>query len=737
MTDQNESVPGADPGAHHDVQLRLGVAADAVDLGDSSVMLDTVRAAASRRRRRRQGVGAIAAVGALGISGVVLANVAGGDDGELVVSAPVTDPIDEADSEADPAITEGVEAEVIESEVVDAESDNAPVTVPDDGVLQVTPTNSETASDESFSVEQGTSFGPIEVYPWKDGFLSIRTEFLPQRLPAELPASISDRFSPEVLELFADGLPPTIEEATQMLQEAGLYGEVSDLVLSDPDVSAAIYSQQTEMVTTVRVSADGLVWDDIDVELPDDEPWGQVSAAGDRLSFISFDQGAEPHLGPNDGPKSVTVWSSTDLASWESQEIAIPASPVGLPDFVSFDYSPSDLAVNADGWVLGMYEYSFADMSEFLDVELAAREAAGEVYLGTSMSVDGVRVEVYDPMEGSSEGPPSPEIIQFTWDELGVDSVPDESVLTGGSAFDGGGEIAMFAAEWGGVPVQSETGVSGSVGFGRVVSTSEGFVSVGQNVLVSSDGLRWSPVDLPFGGYSDWVVETDDGLLISATDESGGQGHFLFDPASSEFAPIDLPDIPDGAAARRIGTRFVQLTKYDESDGSFGSEGWGVTAEVEGYAFEMKIMGMPEGASSTYTLTDVSTGEVVLTETTDGLGDEDGAWEFLVDDYESGAPEGIRLFDPDTGDELLFIPGEVMEGRPLDADGEPLSDEPITSIEYSGSITFVVAAVGGDLVVEDLSSAGGPGPGFSSMAVNGDVLLVASYDGTFTRITAS
>jgi hypothetical protein len=62
-------------------------------------------------------------------------------------------------------------------------------------------------------------------------------------LPETLPPEIVDLFPVEVRDLFEDGLPATIEEATAMLTESGLLDEVTAVLNENPAAYDAIFNQ--------------------------------------------------------------------------------------------------------------------------------------------------------------------------------------------------------------------------------------------------------------------------------------------------------------------------------------------------------------------------------------------------------------------------------------------------------------------------------------------------------------
>ena len=188
--------------------VELTAAADGVEVGDAATMLAVVRTTATRRRRRRNTVVGLAAAGTLVVSGVIVANLVNGGDGDdLIVSAPATEPSTtdspEPDDDTAPATV-----------VADAPGDVTEVAAGDPVPVRLVPAEATDVVDPGVTIDAAVG-GQTRLFRWQDGFLSIRTTYEPQPLPTELPQEIVDQFPPEVVELFADGLPPTIKEATR------------------------------------------------------------------------------------------------------------------------------------------------------------------------------------------------------------------------------------------------------------------------------------------------------------------------------------------------------------------------------------------------------------------------------------------------------------------------------------------------------------------------------------------
>lgn len=703
------------PDLPEELANRLGEAADAIDHGDSTAVLAQVRGTAARRRRRRQAAVGVAAVGALAASGLVIANITGDNGDELIVSAPATDPVD--------SNGEGGEEEAVEPpvETVGESTGSTPPT--GSALVPVTASMSEGVVDDALAIDQQNA-SDTQLYPWNGGFLAVHTQFLPQPLPTELPPEIAEQFPQEVLDLFPDGLPPTIDEATEILQDAGLYDVVADIVVSNPDVSAAIYSGRSERMTTVRFSPDGIEWRDIEMDLPvDSDRLSSFASTGDRFVVVSAVTGASPSDTVQD-PSVVEVWSSTDLVSWEPQIVSLAAPRSDLPDFVRTETFVTSVVANDNGWMVSVGSFTQVDPMALLDEEQTARAQEGGGF-GTSQSEDGVVVEIY-PSGPAGDG--EVEQIEFTWEELGVTEPPEDEQTT-----------VAYTARWGGDVRESESGVAGTFGFANVVALDDGFAAFGTDLRLSPDGLEWSTVELPDGGGVEWVIETDAGLIASGFDDEGTRFEVLFDTATSTFVPIELGDVPDQVGAEQRGRYHVTLTDYgDDQVDPFGPFGSSAVVEANGYRFELEVRFGGEVESVSYVLTELETGDVVSTESLDPT--EGAEFEFAKEEYDiPDQLEGFRVFDPETGEELMAVPFEDFTYVQLDRDGEPIAGSEFDAFVEavpSERTSWLVAAIGDSLMIEQIEGSSGE-TYLSSVAVQGDIALIARSDGSMTRISAA
>ena len=703
-----------------------------MEVGDPAVMLATVHTTVTRRRRRRNTVVGLAAAGTLVASGAIVATlVDGGDGDDLIVSAPATEaPTTEVDDSADadtPAATvvTGDPGDVIE---VPGEE---PVPV------RLVPAEATDVVDTGLTIDI-TDSGQSRLFPWKGGFLSIRTAYEPQPLPAELPQEVIDAFPPEVVEFFADGLPPTIQEATAQLEEAGLLDEVTEVVLNNPAVSEAIYQEQGATNTTVRFSADGLEWSDVDAVFPvPDNSWNHVETTTDRFVIVAESGGDQPSVDPAVGadlsPHLIQIYSSTDPVDWAVQEIPLSAPPAELGPGESFRPYISGAAVTDTGFLVSATASVETDPVELLDPELRDRiRASGSTAVGSGE--DGLTIELFgdDSFASSDESgeiPPTPEpteTLTFTWEELGLDGQPNV----------GGEDSSTWVSTWDGAPTLVETS---SVGW--LAGVGDEFVELGPTPRRSTNGVDWVPIELPGEGYVDAMVETSDGVAVRGIDDRGAQTLYVGDLTTGGWTAIDTPDFPANGNAESWGRNVFLVASYGDDDGgSFVDRSPDFvasrqSAEVDGYRYELEATQTINEYSVTYSLTDLATGEVVVTESADGLSTEEDPFEYVQDGF--GASE-LTILDPVSGEPLASIPYELMTQEFIAADGTVIAlDEVVPSSppsEPTAPTHWVIASVGGGWIVQQISDGTDDGRWPMNVAVAGDVVLVAWSDGTFTRV---
>jgi len=724
--------PDTDGPTAQAVRDEIVAAADTIDVGDATTMLATVHSTVGRRRRRRNAIVGVAAAGVLIASGVVVANLVGGDDGDdLIVSAPAT----EAPT-TEPDVDDGEEAPSVTSVDDTGEvhgSDGVEVTAGDSVPVRVVPASAEDIVDSGLTVE-AANVGQTHLLAWQDGFLSIRTTFEPQPLPAELPPEIAEQFPPEVVDLFPDGLPPTIDEAIQVLQEADLLDEVSQVLADNQDIYDAVYAEEAVVDTTVRFSTDGREWSDITADFPvADNYWSHVSTTTDRMVIGVESYDDEP--GTPGSPRAIDVYSSTDLVEWELQQIPLASPPANDEYGSQFSTYLSGFAATDTGFIASTGSSFSADPFELLPPDVRDQvENSG--YNSIGWGDDGITVEIFDDtaeIPDNGESNPEPiEVLTFTWEELGLEGPPDE---------DGRDSRATYVSTWGGQPTEVE-----SSGPGWFIGVGDHFVELGPEPRRSTNGIDWTPIAAPDDGLVNGIVETSRGAALLVGDELGRSTIYEGDLEAGDWSLIEVPGLPDNVGGQSWGRSVFLFQDFGESD-TFGPDpsldavGTIQRAEVDGYRYELVVTHTADEYGASYTVTDIESGEVVVTESADGLSDEDDSFEFVQDGFGS---DQLRILDPATGDVVVDIPFDAMTQELINADGttvdvtEPRAADAVPDTEFAEPNHWVLANLDAGWVVEELGRIqGGEGRWPMGAVVVDDIALVAWSDGTFTRITPS
>ncbi|WP_040493800.1 hypothetical protein [Ilumatobacter nonamiensis] len=742
--DTNESDDSNVPGS---LAREIELIADDLPVGDASAMLASVHAAAKRRRRRRNAVLGLAAAATLLVTGVVVAQFMSGNSGDdMIVSAPVTEPVDTEPVDTEPTDTEPVDTEPTSTEPVSPESSLVPIAGegPDvqsdqvavvDGVgTEVIPSAVSVVSDPEASTTGGDQ---NELFPWKDGVLAIRTTYPPQPLPGELPTDVVDAFPPEVQELFPDGLPPTIDEAIEILQEADLLDEVTQILSENAAVSDAIYSQPSEgPVRTVRSSPDGVEWTDIDSAFPATSDGWYAASTGERFVFVRNvtgpDEAPDAAAGgtPFSNPVAIEVHSSTNLVDWSVQTVPVPERPADLDPRIPFEVFAHSLAATDSGFVVAVDASAHLDYVELLEPEVRDRIQSGSGGYSMDQGAEGVSIGIYESESGELA-----ETLTFTWAELGFDSP---------QPIDGMSDVIHYAGTWDGAPAVA---TGDSQGWLDVRAVGDVFVRLGPDPQWSIDGVEWTPVEGLDDGIVEAAIETSTGVAVRTSQRDGTQSTYVGeDLMSGEWTPLSLPELPDGLSSEVFGSGAFLLSDYGEEayqDPYADAIGSVQTAEVDGYEYRHESLhGTAADGSDwveTYTLTDIATGEVVATETGDPSS-PDGPFEYL--DYQADFGNGLRILDPESGDALVTMSYDELTHQIIDADGtlvDPAEFEPpdptaqmMMSPEY-----WILASVPDGWLVQNVSDGGTPDRYPSSVVSFGDGALVAWGNGEISRVTAT
>ena len=422
-----------------DIHAALNEVAGSIDVGDMETARTNVRTSLNRRRRRTR-IAAGLGAGVLLAGGIVaFASFDNSDEAAtlVLVDATTTTTVASAEDETDSAPATNQPDASSAPAVQPPSQGGSAVVVSSDGAVVASPIGGEDGSFVEWAV------------PWKDGFLVGQTIFEPQRLPEELPEDIVELFPAEVVELFADGLPPTVAEATEMLNEAGLFDVVSEIIANNSEANATILGAPIGPPTVqTNFTVDGTTWESVEMNLPDEiQNLQSVVSVGDRLVVLSA-----PPLGPLGEESGAVVASTTDLTSWTVQTIEVAPPPIELPDYVNRSVWPQGMAANESGWVVSIFDAIDISVESLLPDDIIDPTAEGGFGYGTSE--DGVEIYV---------GPEGEELLTYTWEELGVS--PEVVELMQG-AQRGGQQV--WTASWDGTPVRSDLDAQS---FGQIIAT--------------------------------------------------------------------------------------------------------------------------------------------------------------------------------------------------------------------------------------------------------------------------
>lgn len=666
-------------GEQHDTsdldQLRgsLHRAAGDLPLGavDASALVTRARV---RRRRRRAMVTGVAAVTAVAAIGAVVANRDLGDDTlELANPPETTRPETTAATDASPAPT-------------------VPVTTPP----TLPPTPAESA-DVTAAAVPANEF--VQLLPWRDGFLSVALRYAPQPLP-ELPEDLTALFPDEVRAAFPDGLPPTIDDATEILAEAGLLDEVTAILSEHPELAEAIYAiEPPPPEVEAAFTVDGSEWTTVVMDVPTSYG-GQFVASGDRLLTWSTDFGDSTAVDPGaGGPRQLTIAWTDDLADWTTATIPLDSGPA-LDDHVQRDTFVNSVGMVGDRWLAQIETQTWVDYEALLPDDVRDRIGAGSVVgYGTSTDERGITVDIED---GSGDTT----TFEFTWAELGLDGDPQVDVGPGEP------ELRLLLGDTTGA--YEELPVPPGYGYGSVVAAVNEFYLVGDGVRVSPDGRTWSPVEgLPEQQWFQSAVPLRTGVLLVG-DDSDGPSAWLRTPDGAVTA-VDLPELPERYGLWNSNGSSAWVVEL----GPEGEEDWTpvpVTIEHEGFTLELV-----EGPDATeYVLTDAA--GTVIREATVTPDDRDQLWQF---DDEAGT--GWVVITDDAGAEIVRIPGDVVAAA-YDAAFE---SQPVPETEpWRPDLWLLATADGANWLTLDLPDPNAQTPYMPSVAaVNDGAVLYRTLDG--------
>ena len=667
---------------HRADSTRASLIRSALHTAAAGLELDTVDATDVRRRatrRRRRRTGALAGGTAVLAVGIVGAIVTSNEPAELATTPPTS-----SATTAPNSTPTTVPAETVPS--------TAPITAP-----ATLPPIITTPPVVAAAVAIDAPGDVTQVLPWRDGFLAIGQIVEPQPLGA-LSDDLVALFPEEILAVFPDGLPATIDEATAALDAAGRLDEVVDIIGANPELQQAIYATPTAPRFAARFTTDGSDWTEVPLDVPIDG-YPQFSISDDRLVVSAM----EFPSGPDDIESSRTfaVAITDDLATWRTATFDLEA-PADPNPAVRAEVFVNSVVVIDDWWVASVDRHRSVDYEALLPDDLADRLELGQGW-GVGPSDDGVVVEFFDD-DGERT------VVTVTWDELGlpgnpeagVDQQPQTSLLVGD--FSGQvDEVAAPSTSW----------------FGNITSLDDRallLAEVGQ-AFSSTDGRTWDPVPGldPDHSYHA-AVAVDGGHLLVGQARNGTVGVIIRADGTTEA--VDLPELPGPYSLWNNGTSAAWIVELHDDQGFVP-----VTVVVEHEGYRLSIT--DGNGSTTWTLVDATTGEPVLASGPDATPDE--LWEF----DEETATATIVITDPATGAEVVRIPDGVF-GPAFDAAHEEAygRSEDVVDVAYEPDLWLLATTDGVDWLVRDLDD---PSPESSfwphGAAVSGGSVLYQTTDG--------
>jgi hypothetical protein len=304
-----------------------------------------------------------------------------------------------------------------------------------------------------------------------------------------------------VTALFPDGLPPTLDEATDTLREAGLFDDVLDILNEHPDAMDAVQSvppSGPELLASW--STDGDSWNPVDLAPPggiaDDM---QLTVSGHRVTVASTDPS-----NVDGGTSMVTVTSTTDLENWNTADFTL-TPPDGLPETARTWIHPIAVASDDQHWVVRIMIDEIADPTSGASVSQTRYELWSGAWGGKPAMSKTDRQ--FWMLLATSDG-----FLDFG---QGVTFSPDGQVWTG-AAWPAPNVIFQTAAPLGD-DVLAITGTVSGEGTPRFESSI---------VVLDASGSMTDEVEIAELGddFSVWSSSSSPAFIVSAPEEAQGGG---------------------------------------------------------------------------------------------------------------------------------------------------------------------------------------------------------------------
>jgi hypothetical protein len=678
----------------HDDELRSRLGRLAESRGTADLRFDDVKER-RERRGRQQRVLAVAALFTLvlGTVGVIrLLNDDGSSEVEIA-SEPKSDETAEDDADED------------------TPRSTTTTTVP-------AGEGSDIAAATAFD---GGGYGPDWIVPWGDGFLSLGQVFEPSDLTMQdLIPDIADRFPPEVIEAL-NGVTD-LNESVEILTEAGLIDQATEIVTGDPELFDA-YNQVQSGGTSrfeASVSPDGENWTVLsDFAVPGGSQYfNSVQSDGEHL--VVSEQIWDEESGRT---REILVSSTTDLVGWTTN--SIPIERPDVPDYVTADAHLEGVAIGDGGWYATVQTSMWIDIwslvSDDLRIEL---ESSG---YGWTPRPEGLVIESYeefeDPPISPADGPS--EVGTIPWSELGI-TYDDYIAYDSGDSYPGNGSAAAWVGTWDGSIAPA--GAARSTDCCQVIGTDSGFIAVswagdfsrsdptGPELYFSADGQTWNSITAPpVEGWLGVLAAVDEGVVMTVSTDDGTQHLWRGDASGRDWQPIEIPGLPESSniwfeerGSRGIAT-VVDLTVYDYDE----QVEFETSMEWDGY--EIYTFNHSDGTVD-FRITDLASRDVVA--------------ENVLDVSRSTLPEFLDYSG--TTVDFLDIEGELIVSVPMEEATRVTSEAEEAAREASGWVEpdydynpdfWLVASHDGiDWHVEDLADT--QEGWYGQAAINGNTVVM-------------
>jgi hypothetical protein len=428
-----------------------------------------------------------------------------------------------------------------------------------------------------------------------------------------------------------------------------------------------------------RFSADGTSWVQVPFQRPGLGTFDRVVVAGDRLMVLEVESteiAVNESWGIDRG-RPVTVdavhasWTA-DLVNWTTESLVLPSTDSQAP--LRAQRTVTAFVATSQHWTVSVETRIDVDWDAVLPAEVPRDRAMDTI----ATEPTGVLVEYRDDA-GTVVS------TSYSWQQLGIEPPP--------AALATPPTTQHWASDIGASPVVEATASQPSIDpLASTVVADDRFVRLEAGRLIASaNGVDWDVVAEAVDGRG--LMPVPDGVVTFPLEGSPVR-YRLADGSATELDIAGLPDTfsPLGNIA---ASTTVMVGDVDSE-----TPPTGVLVEKDGLRFE----GIADDRQQTYALTDIATGQVLVSETAPVVATADGAAVvFGPDDFEhltaagpEGADESLVVLDPRTGEELTRLRAEELADGMVAWDGrqEATLDPPnLWVIASSNGIDWIAQQV--------------------------------------------